>query len=85
MYLNAEIELKSNESDAIAETAVVEFEGRHYVFENKGKNDYNMVEVEIGITQHGFTMLNNAAQLKTKKLVINDAYRLLMALKNKED
>jgi len=85
MYLNAEIELKSNESDAIAETAVVEFEGRHYVFENKGKNDYNMVEVEIGITQHCFTMLNNAAQLKAKKLVINDAYRLLMALKNKED
>jgi cobalt-zinc-cadmium efflux system membrane fusion protein len=85
MYLNALIELKSTDSDAIEEAAVVEFEGRHYVFESIGNSDYKMIEVETGITQNGFTIINNAASLKNKKLVINDAYRLLMKLKNSED
>jgi cobalt-zinc-cadmium efflux system membrane fusion protein len=85
MYLNALIELKSTDSDAIEEAAVVEFEGRHYIFESIGNSDYKMIEVETGITQNGFTIINNAASLKNKKLVINDAYRLLMKLKNSED
>lgn len=85
MYLSAEIELKPNESDAIAESAVVEYEGQHYVFESLGNNDYKMIQVQTDITQHGYITLIEADTLKNKKLVVNDAYRLLMALKNKED
>ena len=45
MYMNAEIELKTNKTHAINEEAIVNFEGKNYVFAQTTNNTFEMVVV----------------------------------------
>ena len=85
MYMNAEIELRNNLRNVLPDEAVVHFEGKQYVFTNAGKNTFEMVELETGESENGFTEVTTKADLNEKQIVIDDAYTLLMSLKNQEE
>ena len=85
MYMNAEIELKNKMHNVLPDEAFVRFEGKEYIFENTGKNKFEMNEVEIGKSENGFTEIISDKDLSGKTVVTKGAYTLLMSLKNTEE
>jgi cobalt-zinc-cadmium efflux system membrane fusion protein len=91
MYLKAYVESGTNKVTALPEQAIVEFEGRKYIFiqqqiGNKTKNlpyQFKMIAVEAGITENGFTQVSLADH--TSNIVLNGAYDLLSKVKNAEE
>jgi len=85
MYMNAEIELKSQLHSVLPDESVVRYTGKEYLFEVAGKNQFEMIEIETGENENGFTEIISKADLSGKEFVIKGAYTLLMSLKNKEE
>jgi hypothetical protein len=85
MYMNAEIELKSNQVLAVEEEAIVSFEGKNYVFVKQGKKTFEMLEVEVGTKENGWVEVLNNTNFDGKEIVSKGAYTLLMTLKNKAE
>lgn len=86
-FVNAEIETKNAEAIVLPDGAIVTFENKHYAFLQKEKNVYEMIEVAVGDSENGFVAVDEAgsAAIMDKPLVVNNAYALLMALKNKAE
>ncbi|MGV3685758.1 MAG: efflux RND transporter periplasmic adaptor subunit [Daejeonella sp.] len=80
MYMNAEIAITSQQKATLSENSVVSFEGKQYVFTERGNMIYEMTEVETGETESGFIAVNT--DLTNRKIVTEGAYSLLMQLKN---
>jgi membrane fusion protein, heavy metal efflux system len=85
LYMNAEIELKNHLADALPDEAIVRFEGKEYIFQNTGKNMFEMTEVKAGESENGFSEIISPTNLNDKQIVTKGAYTLLMSLKNKEE
>lgn len=85
MYMNAEIETKNQHSLALPEEAIVNFEGKSYVFVALAKGQFEMFEVMPGVKENGYLEIKNNDKLKQKQIVIQGAYTLLMSLKNKSE
>ena len=85
MYMNAEIELKTNASNTLPEDAIVNFEGKEYIFIAKNTQEFELAAVQTGIVENGNVEIKNAGAFANKNIVIKNAYTLLMVLKNKED
>lgn len=85
MYMNAEIETSTSFSNAISEDSVVNFEGKDFVFVEEKKQTYRLTPVTLGDTENGFVQILNFMDLNNKKIVIKNAYTLLMKLKNTEE
>ncbi len=85
MYMNAEIETKSDKTLALPENAIVNYEGKHYIFTETGKSQFEMIEVIPGLKENGFVEIRNGSEFSNKKIVIQGAYTLLMSLKNKSE
>ena len=87
MYMNAEIEVSSQNDFVIADESIVTYEGKHFVFYEKSKNNFEMVEVEMGNSENGITQITfkNNFNPEEKKFVITGAYSILMKSKNTED
>jgi cobalt-zinc-cadmium efflux system membrane fusion protein len=84
-YMNAEIEVKSNNSYVLPEEAVVHFENKQYVFVMKTENEFEMTEVQTGNTENGMIEILQAGKIATQNFVIKGAYSILMSLKNKSE
>ncbi|MCX6209539.1 MAG: efflux RND transporter periplasmic adaptor subunit [Bacteroidetes bacterium] len=84
-YMNAEIEVKSNNTLALNEDAIVRFEAKQYIFLSNKENSFEMTEVETGTTENGFTEIKNANNFINKNIVTKGAYNLLMSFKNKSE
>lgn len=84
MYMNAEIELKSQQSNVLPSDAIVNFENKNYIFVDKGNKLFEMKEVKIGTTENGFTEIISV-DLKEVIIVTKGAYALLMKMKNVEE
>jgi cobalt-zinc-cadmium efflux system membrane fusion protein len=85
MYMNAEIEVKSNDALTLPKEAVVNFEGKEYIFVVVNKNQFKMTEVKTGNSENGFIEILDNEQLSKNSIVTKGAYTLLMKLKNKAD
>jgi len=85
MYMNAEIELKYNSTMVIDENAVVNFEGKNYVFMTLDKKQFQLEKVETGIKMNGFIEVKNSEVFSNRQIVTKGAYTLLMKMKNKSD
>lgn len=85
MFMNAEIELSGNNTIALPSEAIVSFENKNYVFTEKGNKQFEMMEVQMGNTENGFTEIFRNENLTNQTFVTKGAYNLLMALKNKSD
>ena len=79
-YMNADIELKNHAADVLPEIAILDFEGKKFIFLVKGKNQYEMQEVQLGSAENGFIEILNAADFKGQKIVTKGAYQLLMEM-----
>jgi membrane fusion protein, heavy metal efflux system len=84
MYMNAEIEVKSDSVFALPSDAIVNYENKQYVFISKGDNQFEIREVKTGNSENGFTeiRLSDNQNLKDDILVTKGAYTLLMKMKN---
>lgn len=83
MYMNAEIELKNTKSLSVPEEAIVNFEGKNYLFvKTNMKNSFEMREIELGNTENGWSQVLNYQNFENQSMIFKGAYGLLMALKN---
>ena len=87
MYLTAEIEINVNNGLSVPEEAVVFYEGVHYLFIAKDKYHFLLTPVETGENENGFISIKSLENLdfNTTDIVLEDAYTLLMKLKNTEE
>jgi len=85
MFMNAEIEISNLNANVLPEDAIVRFENQEYAFVVKGKNQFEMIPVQTGITEKGFTQIIGN-QLNKEKFVLKGAYNLLFSItKNNEN
>lgn len=87
MYMNADIETHNQQWPVVPEDAVVNYEGKHYIFAAYSGNRYELKEVTTGDTENGFIALTSAKDidLRTQPVVLSHAYTLLMKLKNRSE
>jgi cobalt-zinc-cadmium efflux system membrane fusion protein len=85
MFMNAEIEVSTHNANVLPEDAIVRFENKHYVFVAKGKQAFEMKEVQTGNAENNLVEIINAEQFDNENIVVKNAYTLLMALKNKAE
>lgn len=84
MYMNAEVELKSQHSNVLPSDAIVNFENKNYVFVTRQNKQFEMKEVSIGNSENGFTEILSE-DLKEFRIVTKGAYSILMKIKNVEE
>ncbi|MFS2187412.1 efflux RND transporter periplasmic adaptor subunit [Mucilaginibacter sp. Mucisp84] len=84
-YMNAEVQVKNTKAYAIANEAIVQFEGKQYIYKVIGNRQFEMTEVNIGESENGFTEipLPTKAMTANAVFVTKGAYSLLMMMKNK--
>ncbi len=87
MYMKAEVEVLTQDALAVPESAVVRWENRHFIFAEKGDGGYEMLEVESGTAADGYiqVMPVGDTDLEKARLVLKNAYALLMKMKNAEE
>ncbi|TDQ80066.1 efflux RND transporter periplasmic adaptor subunit [Sphingobacterium yanglingense] len=83
MYMNGAVVVPETTALALPEESVVDFEGGKYVFEIIDRNKFKMISVQCGDHGDGWVSIVNSEQLRNKKIALQGAYTLLMALKNK--
>ena len=84
MYMNAEIEVKSQQSNVLPSDAVVSYENKNYVFVAKANKQFVMQEVTVGNSENDFTEILSD-NLNEASIVTKGAYTLLMKMKNVEE
>ncbi len=86
-YVSALIETTGQKVQAVPETAVVEFEGKKYVFLEEKPSTFKMQEITTGINAEGYTeiFLPESYARTNTKIVFKGAYELLSKLKNSEE
>lgn len=87
MYMNAEVEVATNNAFVIPNEGLVRFEGKEYVFTVAGNKKYEMQEVTTQNNENGFTQITfqDSTGIKEKTFVLKGAYTLLMKMKNTEE
>lgn len=85
MFMTADIEVKSNNAKVLPDDAIVRFENKQYAFIQKGKNQFEMVEIKTGNSENGFTEVVVDDKLMNEIFVFKGAYNLLMKIKNTAD
>jgi len=92
MYVKAFIELNNNTVPALPQEAVVQSEGKDYIFVFKGERaeagekmrDFEMVEVRKGVTGSNYTEIIEPAGMQNL-IAVKGAYSLLARIKNTEE
>ena len=82
MFMNAEVEVKTEKALVVPESAVVRWQDRHYVFTDAGNGMFDMAQVEVGIEQNGQMQIIPVNDISGKNIVLQNAYALLMKMKN---
>jgi cobalt-zinc-cadmium efflux system membrane fusion protein len=87
MYMNAEVEIKMKNVSSIQEDAIVNYEGKDFVFISRGNLQFEMVEVKKGSSENNFTEISplSGTDFSKSRFVVKGAYSLLMQLKNKSE
>jgi membrane fusion protein, heavy metal efflux system len=85
MFMNADIEIKSNKAKVLPEDAIVRYENKQYVFIDKGNSQFEMMEIKAGNSENGFTEIFLDDKAANEKFVVKGAYAVLMKLKNTAD
>lgn len=83
-YINALIQINNNNAFVLNNDAIVDYEGKKFVF-IQNENTFSMQEIQLGTITDKVSEIINYDTLQNKSIVIGDAYTLLMVLKNKEE
>ncbi len=85
MYIIAEVEVQNKQALVVPDDAIVRYENKSYVFAAINNGQYEMMPVQIGSSENGYTQISTAdTELMSKNIVIKNAYTLLMKMKNTE-
>lgn len=82
MFMTAEVALNPAQALVVPESAVVRWENKNYVFTEAGDGLFQLAEVELGALQNGQQQILPIQELGSKNLVLQNAYALLMKMKN---
>lgn len=85
LFINAEVEVENQKALTVPEDAVVRWEGKFYVFTELGNNQFQMVEVKSGVKNEGYNQIISDAISSSSKVVIKNAYTLLMSAMNNDE
>ncbi|WDF80679.1 efflux RND transporter periplasmic adaptor subunit [Mucilaginibacter sp. KACC 22773] len=86
-YMNADIQVKNTQACTIANEAIVQFEGKQYIYKAIGDRQFEMTLVNTGESENGFTEILSPTKDMTSNaaFVTKGAYSLLMMMKNKAE
>ncbi|MEO6287600.1 MAG: efflux RND transporter periplasmic adaptor subunit [Dyadobacter sp.] len=94
-FVKAIIETGANPVTALPDQAIVDFEGKSYIFVQQGGTQKNeqagllfiMQQVSRGVSENGFSQIKfpDGFDGRNAKIVVNGAYALLSKLKNAEE
>lgn len=93
-YINGTIELKGTEVKALPQEAVVEAEGKKYIFlaksqrkeNNEVMHDFEMLEIMTGVSEDGFVEIFLPENVSdNSQVVTKGAYSVLSKIKNTEE
>ena len=82
MFMNAEVAVQTDKALVVPEAAVVRWKNQNYVFLEEREGVYRLTKVELGIAQEGQQQILPAEDLSGRNLVLQNAYTLLMKMKN---
>lgn len=85
MFMNAELELKSNVVFVLPTEAIINFQEKEYVFKKEGKSNFRLTRVKTGSSENGFTEIIPGKVSQSDSIITKGAYTLLMTLKNKAE
>lgn len=85
MFMNGEVSIASKKALTVPEDAVVRWENKSFVFVERDSGSFEMVEIEPGTIRDGFQQIGGAGISAGSKIVIRNAYSLLMKMKNAEE
>jgi cobalt-zinc-cadmium efflux system membrane fusion protein len=85
MFLNGDVAINNKKGLTVPEEAVVRWENKYYVFEEKGTGKFQMVEIEAGLIMGGMQQIGGSAVNEQTRIVVKNAYALLMKIKNTEE
>ncbi len=91
MYLKAYVESGTENLAAVADKAIVNFEGKDYIFVNipsdeKGTHHFQLVAVVKGVSELGYTEIHLPKDVSNESsIVVNGAYDILAKMKNSEE
>lgn len=84
MFLAADIETQESNALTVPNDAVVRFENKNFIFIEKAKGEFEMVEVEIGISDKMYSQIHplSISSLSGVAIVTQGAYTILSKMKN---
>ncbi len=85
MFMNAEVEVKTEKALVVPDAAVVRWQNQNFVFVEAGDGNFTMVPVTLGVSQNGQQQIIPTEDLSAKNVVLQNAYVLLMKMKNSAD
>lgn len=81
-FMNGDVSIMTKQALTVPEGAIVRWENKSYVFTDQGKNTFRMVEVKPSLLQQGKQQIEGQGITDQTNLVVNNAYALLMKIKN---
>src|SRR5690606_31137863 len=82
LFVNADVRVTNKKSLSVPEDAVTQWQGKSYVFIQKSAGSYEMIPVTVGIAQDGELQVSSEKLSANTKVVIKNAYSLLMKARN---
>lgn len=83
-FMNGDISVAAKQALTVPEGAIVRWENKSYVFTDQGNGRFSMVEVVPGLINQGKQQIEGRGITDQTKLVLKNAYALLMKIKNTE-
>jgi len=85
LFINAEAEFENEKALTVPEDAIVKWQNKFYVFSNTENQKYKMIPVETGSSSNGYRQIKSSFIDKSSKIVVKNAYTLLMTFMNGGD
>lgn len=86
-YMNAEVRVKNTQAFVVPNEAIVQFEGKQYIYKVIGNRQFEMTAINTGESENGFTEIVSPTKdmISNANFVTKGAYSLLMMIKNKAE
>lgn len=85
LFINADAEFENEKALTVPEDAIVKWQNKFYVFSNTENQKYKMIPVETGSSSNGYRQIKSSFIDKSSKIVVKNAYTLLMTFMNGGD
>lgn len=84
MFMNGEVSVSNKKALTVPEDALVRWENKFYVFTDNGSGNFEMIHVKPGVINQGKQQIEATGIDDSTRLVVKNAYALLMKIKNTE-